>query len=110
MVEVGEHHVVAASGQGGVEDDGSNFLGVGMGESSGALRPAAGEGGQPKHRAGLANAGRVRPDALNFGRYQRRLTCQFQADADDIFDVFGSEVQLMLGFMQLGGKCFQLTP
>ena len=110
MIEVGEHHVVPAGGKGSVEDDGANVLGVGMGESIGALRPAAGEGGQAEHGAGLAHAGGVGPDALDFDRYQRRLTGQFQADADDIFDVFGSEVQLVLGFMQLGGECFQLTP
>ena len=48
MIEMGKHDIIAARGQGGVEDDRSDVPGVRMGKALGALRPASGEAGRRK--------------------------------------------------------------
>src|SRR5713226_3913911 len=107
---MGEHDIIPAIGQGGIEDNRSNFLGVRMGEPLGALRPAIGKSGQAENRTALSYPGRVGPNALDFGGNKRRLFGQLKPDTNNVLDMLRSKVQIMLGFMQLSGEFLQLAP
>jgi len=79
-----------------------------MGESFCALGPAPGHSGHPKHWAGLAHSQRIWPDAFYFYRNKRRLTRQFESNANHVLNMLRREIQLSLGFVQLRCQLFHL--
>jgi len=110
MIEVREHDIISAGCQGSIEDNRSNFLGVGMGEAVRTLCPAIGKSWEAEDWATLSYPSGIGPDTLNLGWNKRRLFGEFKAYTHDVLDVLGSEVQIVLGFVQLGSEFLQLTP
>ena len=105
MVQMDEHDVVTATGDGVIECDGPYPLGVRVAQPLQASRPGAGQRGHPKDAA--------RWCAIEFGGFQRRAARQREAGLHGHRDVVGREVEVLLGgeqtLVQLGDALFQLA-
>ena len=65
MIEMGQHDVVTSRCERCIEHDRSDVPGMGMSETVGTLRPAAGQRRQTEDWAFLSDPGRIRPYAFH---------------------------------------------
>jgi hypothetical protein len=89
---MGEYNIIPAVSEACIEDNRSDFSGVGMGEPFSALRPAIGECGQAEYRTTLSYPAGVGPNAIDFGRNERWLLGQLKPDTNNVLDMLSSEV------------------
>src|SRR5215510_12367830 len=73
VIEMREDNIITASSERCIDNDGSDDLGVRMRKTLRALLPAPRQRRKPKDGAHLADAGRIRPDAIDLHRDERRL-------------------------------------
>ncbi len=88
VIEMRQDHVVPAACQRVIEQNGTNFLCVRMGETSMAFCPAAGERRNFKYRAGLDGATRIGPKPGHGSFLQWGMPRQLQSYLDHRLDVF----------------------
>src|SRR5690349_2715620 len=73
VIEMREDNIIPASSERCIQNNGSDNLGVRMRKTFRALLPAPRQRRKPKDGARFADAGWVRPDAIDLDRDERRL-------------------------------------
>ena len=106
MIQMGQHHIIAARRQGRIKHNGPNLLGMWVRQASGTRRPTAGQRRQPEYRT--LRPLRIGPQPGQGGFQQRWLPGQLQTGLHYVQHMLWCQLQFVLGFLQLVHQLFEL--